>query len=70
MKKFKKGDTVKLNSGGPIMTVEKVEDNYLDGIKIEGHEIHCVWFINNEVRDGRFDQDMLSKNDGNIGDLQ
>ena len=64
MKKFKKGDTVKLNSGGPLMTVEEVKDKYSDGVKIEGYDVDCVWFIQNEPREGRFDQDMLSRNDG------
>jgi len=35
---FQVGDTVKLKSGGPLMTIENI-DNYTDGIKAR-----CVWF--------------------------
>ncbi len=48
-RKFKKGEMVKLNSGGPTMTV----DRYLTDEEIEGDDffnsgdiaVFCSWFI-------------------------
>lgn len=55
--KFKKGDTVRLKSGGPLMTVESYN--------IENEtEVLCVWFKDNERLDGYFDEDTLEKDDG------
>ncbi|WP_289082001.1 DUF2158 domain-containing protein [uncultured Sulfitobacter sp.] len=34
MSKFAAGDKVQLNSGGPIMTVEEIENT----------DVQCVWF--------------------------
>jgi uncharacterized protein YodC (DUF2158 family) len=36
--KLKKGDVVRLKSGGPLMTVQQVEDR--PGLQA----VHCVWF--------------------------
>jgi len=49
---FKKGDTVQLKSGGPIMTIA----NY-DGKRY----FRCLWFTKDEdkVRDGYFPPDSL-----------
>jgi uncharacterized protein YodC (DUF2158 family) len=46
---FAVGDTVKLKSGGPIMTVEDVDSG--DGANVD---IICVWFEKNQRQDGRF----------------
>ena len=50
--KFKNGDTVRLKSGGPLMTIS----NYND----KGH-LYCLWFSKDEdkVRDGYFPLDSL-----------
>ena len=45
--KFKVGDVVELKSGGPRMTVERVEE--------EG-TTHCIWFVSNERKSGSFPQ--------------
>ena len=39
--KFNPGDFVRLKSGGPVMTVEKLDRNYLD--QWNG-EYSCSWF--------------------------
>lgn len=41
---FKPGDTVKLKSGGPIMTVQH----------IHGLGAHCVWLDDSRLNSGRF----------------
>lgn len=44
MDKFKEGSLVSLNSGGPLMTVDRIWDS---GI------ISTIWFVNDEIhRDG------------------
>ena len=49
---FKKGDTVQLKSGGPIMTIASY-----DGKRY----FRCLWFTKDEdkVRDGYFPPDSL-----------
>lgn len=44
------GDTVRLRSGGPIMTVEKAELY---------KPIKCCWFDGAELRRGEFEEKML-----------
>ncbi len=49
---FKIGDTVQLKSGGPIMTVEHIdEDNYAS----------CVWFEKSDLKRNAFAAAVLSK---------
>jgi uncharacterized protein YodC (DUF2158 family) len=53
--KFKVGDTVKLNSGGPLMTVQE---------EASGETLKCQWFVANattpyELRFGVFPTDSL-----------
>ena len=62
MKNFQVGDVVKLNSGGPLMTVSDVES-----IQTEMGQslivITCQWFdSNNELKQGEFDSDELTSN--------
>lgn len=70
MKKFKQGDVVVLNSGGPKMTVkEYVVKGDLDGV-LEGKKhlkpseetslVEVVWFENDKKKKGTFDEDLLS----------
>jgi uncharacterized protein YodC (DUF2158 family) len=46
---FKAGDIVQLKSGGSEMTIEEIinRDNGENTVK-------CRWFVNGEVRDGKF----------------
>lgn len=44
---FEVGDVVRLNSGGPAMTVEN--------IGYGGRQAFCSWFVGNDRRSGSFD---------------
>ena len=48
-------ETVRLNSGGPLMTVELLLDE---------DEVRCVWFEKNQPRKGVFPRAVLSSDDG------
>lgn len=54
--KLKKGDTVKLKSGGPVMTVREYDE---DKYTIEELMVNCDWFITGELKDGTFHEDQL-----------
>lgn len=47
---LKKGATVKLKSGGPIMTVQ---------YETAGSQIFCQWFVESELHKGSFAEDSL-----------
>jgi uncharacterized protein YodC (DUF2158 family) len=51
MADFKKGDTVELKSGGPIMTVTQIENN----------RIFCVWFEGSKKHQDIFDESTLEE---------
>ncbi len=52
MNDLKKGDVVKLNSGGPKMTI----------FKIEGDFVSCHWFDKNDVHQStKFSYEALTK---------
>ena len=46
---FKEGDTVRLKSGGPLMTIESI-DEYIDGKT----KAKCTWFIDSKKFDDLF----------------
>lgn len=48
---IKEGDTVRLKSGGPLMTVE-----YTDNGKVD-----CVWFVDGKLFRETFDKRSLEK---------
>ena len=47
---FKIGDVVELKSGGPKMTIEKIKQQYDNGIPLEGYDCFCVYFLNKEIK--------------------
>ena len=52
MSKFKIGDVVQLKSGGPQMTVMKIEDS----------EVTCLWFnAKQEEKNGKYHEGLLRK---------
>jgi uncharacterized protein YodC (DUF2158 family) len=44
------GATVKLKSGGPIMTVDKIDTDGLTNLS----RAWCQWFVNQELKTGSF----------------
>jgi uncharacterized protein YodC (DUF2158 family) len=54
---FQVGDTVRLKSGGPLMTVEAIQYD-------EDDAILCVWFAENEKKSDEFIPETLVKDDG------
>ena len=61
---FKNGDTVRLKSGSPLMTVNKnINVYHLDGsVEFKG-EVECKWFDDkNVICTGKFKQDALELN--------
>lgn len=58
---FKKGDSVKLKSGGPTMTIEgyKLITPY-DEEAYEGDtHVECTWFMNQKLERATFHQDAV-----------
>jgi len=51
--KFKPGDIVQLNSGGPEMTVSGYDPK-------DSLNVTCAWFSGNELKERSFLQDLLS----------
>ena len=46
---FRIGDTVRLKSGGPLMTVIFLQDNL----------VNCTWFLNDELKEIWFPTEAL-----------
>ena len=61
MADFNKGDTVRLKSGGPLMTVSDLGSYGAteDGVK-------CVWFDGTHREEAVFDSAVLEKSDNRI----
>jgi uncharacterized protein YodC (DUF2158 family) len=55
MAKFKTGDVVKLNSGGPAMTV----DGYQTEGGAETSKVLCTWFAGEKVERTLFSEELL-----------
>lgn len=54
MQTFQKGDTVRLKSGGPVMTIQHFNPNY-------EKDVACSWFVDNALKTGSFSSDSLEK---------
>jgi uncharacterized protein YodC (DUF2158 family) len=59
MVEFKVGDTVRLNSGGPLMTVD-IAVQRTDG----GQNVYCIWFEGSLQKKGHFNSLLLKADDG------
>ena len=59
MKRFKKGDKVKLISGGPSMTVQESSQKFENDKPLEVYNVLCNWFANDEFKNQWFDQEVL-----------
>ena len=55
MSDFKKGDVVRLKSGGPLMTVVQEYSNHS-----QGPSVSCVWFYESKPNEGTFVVEALS----------
>ncbi len=62
MAEFKKGDTVRLKSGGPLMTVSKLGDYGPTGPE-DG--VACVWFDGTRREEAVFESAALEASDRN-----
>lgn len=51
MEEFKLGDVVQLKSGGPEMTI----------YRIDGSDIACTWFVKQEPKYNSFPKEVLEK---------
>jgi uncharacterized protein YodC (DUF2158 family) len=56
--KFTKGEIVKLKSGGPEMTVDRIHTNIYDSFS---GKYTCKWFSGDELQEGDFDEETLEK---------
>lgn len=52
-KKFKPGDVVQLNSGGPEMTVKCYDPP-------DGTDVTCTWFDRNSLQEKSFSEEILT----------
>jgi uncharacterized protein YodC (DUF2158 family) len=58
---FKVGDTVRLKSGGPLMTVTGVGND-----EKRGQMVWTSWFVNNKEDKGHYPASSLEADDGTI----
>jgi uncharacterized protein YodC (DUF2158 family) len=57
---MKTGDTVRLKSGGPLMTIDSVE-------QINGRTVaHCIWFDKGIEKRGSYPEAALDEDDGSL----
>ena len=70
VKKFQRGDTVELKSGGPKMTIDSyiissdvlaVFQNREPNPPRETETVNCTWFDKSGRKFGKFHQDLLKK---------
>ncbi len=65
MPDFAKGDTVRLKSGGPLMTVQDLGDFGPTG---PTNGAFCVWFVGHRKQEDCFDVSSLQKDSDDHGD--
>jgi len=58
MAEFKKGDVVRLKSGGPLMTIQDFGDYSQSTLGIQDG-VSCVWFWKDEQHQQVFDRAVL-----------
>lgn len=51
---LKPGDTVRVKSGGPLMTIKS----------LDGKDVICTWFEKDKKKESRFDPVTLEADDG------
>ena len=58
MAKFKKGDLVLINSGGPTMTIDRLQSpsTFSDG---DAQGYRCSWFAGAKIQHAFFDEEVL-----------
>lgn len=56
--KYKVGDVVKLNAGGPEMSIYKVDPDYLSSKRFYG-TYGCQWFAGKKLDNGIFPEESL-----------
>jgi uncharacterized protein YodC (DUF2158 family) len=59
---FQIGDTVRLKSGGPVMTVDNISAG--DGPEVK---ITCIWFEKSERKESQFKEPTLEAGTKTIG---
>lgn len=55
---MKKGDKVRLKSGGPVMTVKQYPYKLIDGTLVESKAL-CEWFDNDDLHNSTFEIEVL-----------
>ena len=65
MSELEKGDTVRLKSGGPVMTIETIANK----VSVNGEKDHawCQWFEKNKLETGVFPLSSLEKASRSVG---
>jgi len=56
---FKVGDTVRLKSGGPLMTISEIGSWDYSSEGSQNNEAMCVWFVGNKKNDAVFKLEIL-----------
>lgn len=62
--KYSVGDVVKLNAGGPDMSVSKVIEGF--GSKEFEHSYKCQWFAGKKLESGVFEEASLIKSNPEV----
>lgn len=66
MADLKKGDKVRLKSGGPLMTISDIGDYSLGQVG-EPNDAKCIWFDGKRLEEAVFDIATLEKSEDGPG---